>query len=313
MPKVFLPTPLRPFAQGAVAVDAPGATVAEVLVALVSRHTGLRAHLFDGTGQLRAFVNVYKNDEDIRHLDRERTGLAEGDTLSIVPSIVGGSPPTPTSAGLDPATLSREELQRYAPSPDPARGRPRGAGEAQGGPRAARRRGRARLARARSTSRPPASARSASSTSTSSTRRTSIARCSSARPTWAGRSSKPRWSGSADVNPNVRLVPFEERLTSENALEHPRATTTSSPTARTTSRRAISSTTPACFSASPTSTASIFRFEGQASRLRGAGRALLPLPLSRSRRRRASCPPAPRAECSACCPGCWASSRRPRR
>ena len=112
MPKIFLPTPLRPFADGASSVEAPGATVAEVLEALVSRHANLRAHLFDEAGKLRSFVNVYKNDEDIRHLDRESTAVATGDALSIVPSIAGGSPPA--SAGLDAAALTREELQRYA-------------------------------------------------------------------------------------------------------------------------------------------------------------------------------------------------------
>src|SRR5262245_8997476 len=110
MPKIFLPTPLRPFAGGASTVEAPGATVAEVLEALVTRHAGLRTHLFDGSGKLRAFVNVYKNEEDIRHLDREQTGVARGDSLSIVPSIAGGSP----AAGVDAAALTKEELQRYA-------------------------------------------------------------------------------------------------------------------------------------------------------------------------------------------------------
>ena len=89
MPKIFLPTPLRPFADDASTVEAAGATVAEALESLVSQYAGLRAHLFDGSGKLRAFVNVYRNDEDIRHLDRERTALADGDTLSIVPSIAG--------------------------------------------------------------------------------------------------------------------------------------------------------------------------------------------------------------------------------
>ena len=69
--------------------------MAEVLEALVSRHADLRAHLFDEAGKLRSFVNVHKNDEDIRHLDRESTAVATGDALSIVPSIAGGSPRRP--------------------------------------------------------------------------------------------------------------------------------------------------------------------------------------------------------------------------
>ena len=122
MPKIFLPTPLRPFADGASTVEAAGATVAEALESLVSRYAGLRAHLFDGSGKLRAFVNVYRNDEDIRHLDREGTAIADGDTLSIVPSIAGGSPP-PTSAGLDPATLTQGRAPALCAPSDPSRGR----------------------------------------------------------------------------------------------------------------------------------------------------------------------------------------------
>ena len=192
MPKIFLPTPLRPFAQDAAAVEAPGATVAEVLEALVSRYAGLRAHLFDDAGKLRAFVNVYKNDEDIRHLDRERTAVAESDTLSIVPSIAGGAPPT--STGLDAAALTREELQRYARHLI----MPEVGAEGQAKLKA----GRVLLvgtgglgSPARCISRPPAWARSAWSISTSSIRRISTARSSSAPPTWGARSSKPRWRG----------------------------------------------------------------------------------------------------------------------
>ena len=91
MPKIFLPTPLRPFAEGAASVEASGSTVSEALEALVSRYAGLRAHLFDGSGKLRAFVNVYKNDEDIRFLSNLETPLKDGDEISIVPAIAGGS------------------------------------------------------------------------------------------------------------------------------------------------------------------------------------------------------------------------------
>ena len=100
-------------------------------------------------------------------------------------------------------------------------------------------------------------------TSTSSTRRTSTGRSSSARETSAAASSNGGPEAGRDQPPcDPRDV--RERLTSSNALESC-AATTSWPTAPTTSRRATSSTTPACFSASPMSTASVFRFEGQAS------------------------------------------------
>jgi adenylyltransferase/sulfurtransferase len=110
MPKVLLPTPLRPYAGGSSSVEVPGATVAEALAALVERHAALERHLFDEGGRLRSFVNVYKNDEDVRYLDREATSVSPQDSLSIVPSIAGGSSPI----AVDPVTLSNEEIRRYS-------------------------------------------------------------------------------------------------------------------------------------------------------------------------------------------------------
>jgi len=91
-------------------VDVTGATVGEALERLVAAHGGLRQHLFDDSGKLRSFVNVYKNDEDVRYLEKERTPIAPGDALSIVPSIAGGSAAAPP----DLASLSNEEIRRYA-------------------------------------------------------------------------------------------------------------------------------------------------------------------------------------------------------
>jgi len=106
MPRILLPTPLRPFAGGSASVEVEGATVAEALSGLVHAHEGLRPHLYDEAGRLRLYVNVYKNDEDIRHLQKDATALGAGDTLSIVPSIAGGSP--------EPSALSNDEIRRYA-------------------------------------------------------------------------------------------------------------------------------------------------------------------------------------------------------
>ena len=89
--RVFIPTPLRPYAGNTSAVTVAGATVGEALTDLVSRHPSLRPHLYDEGGRLRSFVNVFRNDEDIRHLDREATPLRPQDELSIVPSIAGGA------------------------------------------------------------------------------------------------------------------------------------------------------------------------------------------------------------------------------
>jgi len=103
MARIFLPTPLRPYADGAASIDVEAATVAAALEELVGRHPQLRKHLYDDRGKVRSFVNFYKNDEDVRYLDKEGTELAETDSLSIVPSIAGGA-----------EDLSNEEIRRYS-------------------------------------------------------------------------------------------------------------------------------------------------------------------------------------------------------
>ncbi|MGD0130643.1 MAG: molybdopterin-synthase adenylyltransferase MoeB [Bryobacteraceae bacterium] len=113
MAKILIPTPLRQFADKKDSVQLTGSTVGEVLKSLTSQYAELRRHLYNDEGKLRSFVNVYVNDEDIRYLNKEATPLNEGDTVSIVPSIAGGSagvaaPPAP------PATLSKDEILRYS-------------------------------------------------------------------------------------------------------------------------------------------------------------------------------------------------------
>jgi MoaD family protein len=90
MIKVHIPTPLRQFSGKQSSVDVKGGTVAEALSSLVSQHPDLRRHLYTEDGKLRAFVNIYVNDEDVRHLQKEATEVKETDTISIVPSIAGG-------------------------------------------------------------------------------------------------------------------------------------------------------------------------------------------------------------------------------
>ena len=101
---IHIPTPLRPFLddQDTVTVDGEGA-VGEVLRQLASAHDDLGKHLFGADGALRNFVNVYVNEEDIRYQDGENTAVKSGDTISIVPSIAGGS----GGASLSPAELAR--------------------------------------------------------------------------------------------------------------------------------------------------------------------------------------------------------------
>ena len=120
MPKIALPTPLRPYADGLDSVLSQGSTVGDVLADLTARHPKLRRHLFDDRGKLRSFVNVYKNDEDVRFLDGEATGVGEADTLWIVPSIAGGAPVAADAVAGQQAVqgelpaLSNEEIRRYS-------------------------------------------------------------------------------------------------------------------------------------------------------------------------------------------------------
>ncbi len=88
---VFIPTPLRSYAGGQDKVEVNASTIAEALDVLTETHPELRRHLFSSEGKLRAFVNLYVNDEDVRYLpQKERTPITASDTLSIIPSIAGG-------------------------------------------------------------------------------------------------------------------------------------------------------------------------------------------------------------------------------
>ncbi|GII01220.1 MoaD/ThiS family protein [Planobispora takensis] len=88
--EVRIPTILRTYTDGAKAVDAQGATLEELIGDLESRHPGLQARLVD-QGALRRFVNVYLNDEDVRFLGGLETPVADGDTVTVLPAVAGGS------------------------------------------------------------------------------------------------------------------------------------------------------------------------------------------------------------------------------
>jgi adenylyltransferase/sulfurtransferase len=88
---VLIPTPLRQYAGNRRSVEADGDTVAAVLADLVRRHDRLARHLLDESGAVRSFVNVYLNQEDVRHLANGETAVRPGDVLTIVPSVAGGS------------------------------------------------------------------------------------------------------------------------------------------------------------------------------------------------------------------------------
>jgi molybdopterin converting factor small subunit len=95
MSKIHIPTPLRQYVDKKSTVDVKASTVAEAMNALVVQHPDLRRHLYAEDGKLRAFVNLYVNDEDIRYLQKEATPLQDGDNISIVPSIAGGAESLP--------------------------------------------------------------------------------------------------------------------------------------------------------------------------------------------------------------------------
>src|SRR5438552_11009035 len=90
MSKVRIPTQLRTLTGGTSEVVVEGSTVAEVLKALDAAHPGFTERLFDDSGSLRRFVNVFVGDEDVRFLQGLETPVADSQTVSIVPAVAGG-------------------------------------------------------------------------------------------------------------------------------------------------------------------------------------------------------------------------------
>jgi molybdopterin/thiamine biosynthesis adenylyltransferase/rhodanese-related sulfurtransferase/molybdopterin converting factor small subunit len=121
---IAIPTPLRQFAGGQSEIQVEASTAGEALDQLTTTHAELRRHLFNDQNALRNFVNVYVNDEDIRHVSGPATPVKEGDTILIVPSIAGGAAVLDETAGKDAGApqarmptlpmLSNEEVARYS-------------------------------------------------------------------------------------------------------------------------------------------------------------------------------------------------------
>ncbi|HXC62087.1 MAG TPA: MoaD/ThiS family protein [Nitrospiria bacterium] len=88
--KVRIPSPLRPLTAGQGQVDGVGSNIKDLIENLEKKFPGMKTRLYDETGNLRRFVNIYVNEEDIRFLKGEDTTLKEGDEISIVPAIAGG-------------------------------------------------------------------------------------------------------------------------------------------------------------------------------------------------------------------------------
>ncbi len=131
MAKVLIPTALQQYAGGTDELEIPGGTVKEVLSHLAERYPDLKKHLLNEKGELRHFVNIYKGAEDTRSLQGLQTPVGDNDELSIVPSIAGGTGtverpavgvPQPGRDGFgvidtareEAATLSNEEILRYS-------------------------------------------------------------------------------------------------------------------------------------------------------------------------------------------------------
>src|SRR4028118_110527 len=116
---IIIPTALRQYAGGDSEIQVEAATAREALESLTRTHAELRRHLYNDQNELRNFVNVYVNDEDIRHASGPDTPAKDGDTIMIVPSIAGGAGGSGAATEEDAATaashaLSNAEIARYS-------------------------------------------------------------------------------------------------------------------------------------------------------------------------------------------------------
>ncbi|AJE40887.1 MoaD/ThiS family protein [Streptomyces nodosus] len=107
--EVRIPTILRQYTGGQKAVEGTGETLAELITDLETRHAGIQDRIVDG-GELRRFVNVYLNDEDVRFLDGISTKVADGDSVTILPAVAGGS------AAVRPVPAGATAGQRSVPA-----------------------------------------------------------------------------------------------------------------------------------------------------------------------------------------------------
>jgi len=88
--KVRIPTPLRKLTNNEELVEVKASTIGDAITELQSRYPGIKERLVDDNGEVRRFVNVYVNEEDIRFLQNQQTPLKDGDEISIIPAIAGG-------------------------------------------------------------------------------------------------------------------------------------------------------------------------------------------------------------------------------
>src|SRR5260370_305339 len=92
--KIRVPVALRQLTRGAAIVEVNAADVSQALDELNQKYPGFKERLYDDKGELRQFINIYRNDEDIRFGSGLKTPLKDSDDLSIIPAVAGGSPPS---------------------------------------------------------------------------------------------------------------------------------------------------------------------------------------------------------------------------
>ena len=88
---VRVPTPLQKLTKNKAEVEAKGSNIKELIEDLEKNFPGLKERLCDEKGKLRRFINIYVNEEDVRFLQQDQTSLKDGDEVSIIPAIAGGS------------------------------------------------------------------------------------------------------------------------------------------------------------------------------------------------------------------------------
>jgi sulfur-carrier protein adenylyltransferase/sulfurtransferase len=289
MPTIVIPTALRTYTENQTSLRVEASTVGEAIQQLVERFPKLKPHLFNEEGRLRSFINLYLGDEDVRYLQGLDTPLQEQDELTLIPSVAGGATEVPTQeqigsliedARLQAITLSQEEVLRYSRHLI----MPEVTMEGQKRLKAAR----VLLIGAGGLGSPIAMYLAAAGVGTiglvdfDRVDYTNLQRQIIHFTPDVGR---PKLQSAAEkiqaINPFVHVIPFETRLTSENALDIMRDFdvivdgTDNFPT-----RYLVND---ACvLLGKPNVYGSIFRFEGQASVFWGALWTLLPLPLSRT-------------------------------
>ena len=89
--KVRIPTPLQKITQNKAEIESSGANIREVIDDLERNFPGIKERICDEKGNIRRFINIYVNEEDVRFLKQDQTSLKDGDEVSIIPAIAGGS------------------------------------------------------------------------------------------------------------------------------------------------------------------------------------------------------------------------------